>query len=131
MAAQLAAEALGARRVVAKINDPVRAEAYAHLGIASLCRTEPDDRRRPRLSLGQAAAGAARASTRRSTRTVHVARGPAPSSAARPRAPLGARPPVGPDVRPTGTRARRPAPPARRAERCSCWSSAAARSATT
>jgi trk system potassium uptake protein TrkA len=39
MAAQLAAEALGARRTVAKINDPVRAEAYAHLGIASLCRT--------------------------------------------------------------------------------------------
>jgi len=39
MAAQLAAEALGARKAVAKINDPVRAEAYAHLGIASLCRT--------------------------------------------------------------------------------------------
>ena len=39
MAAQLAIEALGARRCVAKINDPVRAEAYAHLGIASLCRT--------------------------------------------------------------------------------------------
>ncbi len=39
MAAQLAAEALGARRTVAKINDPVRAQAYAHLGIASLCRT--------------------------------------------------------------------------------------------
>jgi trk/ktr system potassium uptake protein len=39
MAAQLAVEALGARGVVAKINDPVRAEAYAHLGIASLCRT--------------------------------------------------------------------------------------------
>jgi trk system potassium uptake protein TrkA len=39
MAAQLAIEALGARRTVAKINDPVRAEAYAHLGIASLCRT--------------------------------------------------------------------------------------------
>ena len=39
MAAQLAAEALGARKTVAKINDPVRAEAYAHLGIASLCRT--------------------------------------------------------------------------------------------
>ena len=39
MAAQLAAEALGARQVVAKINDPVRAEAYADLGIATLCRT--------------------------------------------------------------------------------------------
>ena len=39
MAAQLAIEALGARRCVAKINDPVRAEAYAHLGIAALCRT--------------------------------------------------------------------------------------------
>ncbi len=39
MAAQLGIEALGARRCIAKINDPVRAEAYAHLGIASLCRT--------------------------------------------------------------------------------------------
>jgi len=39
MAAQLGVESLGARRTIAKINDPVRAEAYAHLGIASLCRT--------------------------------------------------------------------------------------------
>jgi trk system potassium uptake protein TrkA len=39
MAAQLGVEALGAVRTVAKINDPVRAEAYAHLGIATLCRT--------------------------------------------------------------------------------------------
>lgn len=39
MAAQLAAEALGARQVVAKINDPVRAAAYSELGIATLCRT--------------------------------------------------------------------------------------------
>jgi trk/ktr system potassium uptake protein len=39
MAAQLGVEALGARRCIAKINDPVRAEAYAHLGITSLCRT--------------------------------------------------------------------------------------------
>jgi trk system potassium uptake protein len=39
MAAQLGVEALGARTCVAKINDPVRAEAYAHLGIATLCRT--------------------------------------------------------------------------------------------
>lgn len=39
MAAQLSVEALGAARTVAKINDPVRAEAYAHLGIAALCRT--------------------------------------------------------------------------------------------
>jgi trk/ktr system potassium uptake protein len=39
MAAQLAHEALGIRRVIAKINDPVRAEAYAHLGITTLCRT--------------------------------------------------------------------------------------------
>ncbi|HEU4572524.1 MAG TPA: TrkA family potassium uptake protein [Candidatus Limnocylindrales bacterium] len=36
---QLAAEVLGARRVIAKINDPVRATAYADLGIATLCRT--------------------------------------------------------------------------------------------
>lgn len=39
MAAQLGFEALGARQTVAKINDPVRAEAYAHLGVATLCRT--------------------------------------------------------------------------------------------
>jgi trk system potassium uptake protein len=39
MAAQIAHEALGAKRVIAKINDPVRAEAYADLGIATLCRT--------------------------------------------------------------------------------------------
>ena len=39
MAAQLATEAFGITRVIAKINDPLRAEAYAELGIATLCRT--------------------------------------------------------------------------------------------
>ncbi len=39
MAAQLGIEDLGAAKTVAKINDPVRAEAYAHLGIATMCRT--------------------------------------------------------------------------------------------
>ncbi len=39
MAAQLGVEALGARQTVAKINDPVRAHAYASLGITTLCRT--------------------------------------------------------------------------------------------
>ena len=39
MAAQLASEAFGIEKVVAKINDPVRATAYAELGIATLCRT--------------------------------------------------------------------------------------------
>lgn len=39
MAAQLAAEALAAKRVIAKINDPVRALAYAELGVATICRT--------------------------------------------------------------------------------------------
>jgi trk/ktr system potassium uptake protein len=39
MASQLAAEALGAKRVIAKINDPLRATAYADLGLATLCRT--------------------------------------------------------------------------------------------
>jgi trk system potassium uptake protein TrkA len=39
MAAQLAAEALSAGRSIAKINDPLRATAYAELGIATLCRT--------------------------------------------------------------------------------------------
>jgi trk system potassium uptake protein TrkA len=40
MSAQLAAEALGAARVVAKINDPLRASAYADLGLATICRTD-------------------------------------------------------------------------------------------
>jgi trk system potassium uptake protein TrkA len=39
MAAQLASEALGVEKVIAKINDPLRAKAYAELGIATLCRT--------------------------------------------------------------------------------------------
>ncbi len=39
MAAQLALEALGIHRVYAKINDPVRAQAYAELGIGTICRT--------------------------------------------------------------------------------------------
>lgn len=39
MAAQLAAEALRVGKVIAKLNDPVRAAAYADLGIATLCRT--------------------------------------------------------------------------------------------
>ena len=39
MAAQLANEALGIGKVIAKINDPLRAQAYAELGIATLCRT--------------------------------------------------------------------------------------------
>ncbi len=39
MAAQLGNETLGAKQTMAKVNDPVRAEAYAHLGIATLCRT--------------------------------------------------------------------------------------------
>jgi trk system potassium uptake protein TrkA len=39
MASQLAAEALGAKQVIAKINDPLRADAYADLGLATLCRT--------------------------------------------------------------------------------------------
>lgn len=39
LAAQLAAESLGVARVVAKVNDPVRAEAYRSLGLATLCRT--------------------------------------------------------------------------------------------
>jgi trk system potassium uptake protein TrkA len=39
MAAQLGEEALGARRVIAKINDPLRSTAYAELGIATVCRT--------------------------------------------------------------------------------------------
>jgi trk system potassium uptake protein TrkA len=39
MAAQVAQESLGIPRVIAKVNDPVRAAAYAELGIVTLCRT--------------------------------------------------------------------------------------------
>ena len=39
MAAQVAVENLGIEKVVAKINDPVRAAAYAELGITTVCRT--------------------------------------------------------------------------------------------
>ena len=39
LAAQLAAETLRVPHVVAKVNDPVRAQAYASLGIDTICRT--------------------------------------------------------------------------------------------
>lgn len=39
MAAQVAMERLSVGKTVAKINDPVRAAAYAELGIATVCRT--------------------------------------------------------------------------------------------
>ena len=39
MAAQVATESLAIPQVLAKINDPVRAAAYAELGVATLCRT--------------------------------------------------------------------------------------------
>jgi len=39
MAAQMALEALGIERVYAKVNDPLRAAAYAELGIGTICRT--------------------------------------------------------------------------------------------
>ncbi len=39
MAAQLAREAFDIGLVYAKVNDPVRAEAYAELGIGTICRT--------------------------------------------------------------------------------------------
>jgi Trk K+ transport system NAD-binding subunit len=35
----MASESFGVKNVVAKINDPVRAEAYTDLGIATICRT--------------------------------------------------------------------------------------------
>lgn len=40
LSAQLAAETFGIPRVVAKINDPVRAEAYAALGVDTINRTD-------------------------------------------------------------------------------------------
>ena len=39
MAAQVAMEKLAVGKTIAKINDPVRAAAYAELGIATVCRT--------------------------------------------------------------------------------------------
>ena len=39
MAAQVATETLAIPQVMAKINDPVRAAAYAELGVVTLCRT--------------------------------------------------------------------------------------------
>ena len=39
MAGQLATEVLGVKQVIIKINDPVRADAYAALGTATICRT--------------------------------------------------------------------------------------------
>ncbi len=39
LAAQLAAETFSVPLVVAKVNDPVRARAYAEMGIAIVCRT--------------------------------------------------------------------------------------------
>jgi trk system potassium uptake protein TrkA len=39
MAAQVAIESFRVAQVIAKINDPVRAAAYAELGIITLCRT--------------------------------------------------------------------------------------------
>jgi trk system potassium uptake protein TrkA len=39
LAAQLASERFDIKTVVAKINDPVRAEAYSALGLATICRT--------------------------------------------------------------------------------------------
>jgi trk system potassium uptake protein TrkA len=39
LAAQLANETFGIREVIAKVNDPVRAEAYTTLGISTICRT--------------------------------------------------------------------------------------------
>jgi trk system potassium uptake protein len=39
MAAQLAQETLGIPIVYAKVNDPVRAEAYSEIGVGTICRT--------------------------------------------------------------------------------------------
>ena len=40
LAAQLGKHIFGIPRVIAKINDPVRAEAYRTLGLETMCRTE-------------------------------------------------------------------------------------------
>ena len=106
MAAQLANEALGIDKVIAKINDPLRAKAYAELGIATLCRTglmvDAVDRYLGLPTLGPA-------------RDARPERPPRPAFA---------------DRWPGHAR---PLPPARprRSEPCSCSSSAGGRSATT
>ena len=95
MAAQLAREALGIERVYAKVNDPVRAQAYAELGIGTDL-PDDDDGRRACWTPSASRWGRSRRSARR--------RAPVPMPARS---------------------------PARRPERCSCWSWGAARSATT
>ena len=40
MAAQLATEAFRVAQVIAKINDPLRAQAYSELGVSTICRTD-------------------------------------------------------------------------------------------
>ncbi len=130
MAAQLAIEALGARRCVAKINDPVRAEAYAHLGIAALCRTNLMSTADPRLRRP----GGAGPPGIYAPENPHVHVGDAePSRRSRtPRHPAGRAPGFRrAGGRLDGDRTPGAGPPARRADRCSCWSSGAARSATT
>ena len=58
--------------VVAKINDPVRAEAYAALGIATICRTDMDGRRAGALHGPAGGPGASDVAPRRAT-TRHAA----------------------------------------------------------
>ena len=54
MAAQVAVEKLAVGKAIAKINDPVRAAAYAELGIATVCRTTMQtDAVRAYLDLGK------------------------------------------------------------------------------
>ena len=50
MAAQLAQEALEIKQVIAKINDPLRAAAYAEMGIATHVPDRPDGRRPQRIA---------------------------------------------------------------------------------
>ena len=112
MAAQLGIEALGARQTISKVNDPVRAEAYAHLGIATLCRTN--------LMMDAVLDHLGQASP---ARPGIQAPGQAPHACGR-RGGRGHR-------RHDGGAAPAAPAPRWRPERCSCWSSAAARSATT
>ena len=134
MAAQLAIEALGARRCIAKINDPVRAEAYAHLGIAALCRTNLMST--AVLAYAGQAAPVHPGIYAPENPHVHVGEGAEPSpvalaNAASPGA-AGAFPgTAGPAARLRPHPRQAPDRPARRADRCSCWSSGVARSATT
>ena len=127
LAAQLAKHTFGAPRVIAKINDPLRGEAYRALGVETICRT---------IILGDALVVAAHRGGRGHERVRRATDGRA--------APHGARREIARRQARSRRRWTRPrtSPPKRRSSspataameacsRCTSWSSAAETSATT